>query len=57
MMLLLMTAALLGTTVFGGLGIWADDLLLTLVIAPFGGCLFAALAALLHIIRHPNDVR
>jgi fatty acid desaturase len=54
-MLLLMTASLVGAAVFGGLGLWAGDLLLTFLIVPFGGTLFAAVTALAHKVLHPNS--
>jgi hypothetical protein len=50
-MVLLFTAAALGAVLFGGLGIWADDLVLSLLVTFFGASLFAALAALLIQVR------
>jgi hypothetical protein len=51
-MALVMIAGLLGASLFGGLGIWAGELIVTVVVAPFGASLFAAVAALFSTTRH-----
>ena len=53
--MILLMAALLGGALFGSLGLWAEDLLLTVLTTLFGGSLFAASAGLLHTYRHFYD--